>query len=193
MSRLESSSKTVEAKYAFKTETPPLFAQLPLVSRGLFAQSAPEALSAIGAPAQPLVLMEPLQVDGWERMQYKAFRTWVNYKLSTRQLRPVNLLEDAFEDGWNLKELLEILTGKPLVKSGPGAGLTRDPRFRVQKINNNMLSFAFMKVRCSERSDAFSRPFIGPALLRLRSLAFRLRAFDSRMSRPRTLSTRIAS
>ena len=83
----------------------------------------------------------------WERMQYKAFRTWMNYKLSARQLRPVSLLEDAFEDGWNLKELLEILTTKPVVKPGPGAGLTRDPRFRVQKINNNMLSFSFMKVR----------------------------------------------
>lgn len=82
----------------------------------------------------------------WERMQYKAFRTWVNYKLSTRQLRPVSLLEEAFEDGWNLKELVEILTGKTVVKTGQGTGLTRDPRFRVQKINNNMLSFTFMKV-----------------------------------------------
>src|SRR5690349_16866594 len=81
----------------------------------------------------------------WERMQYKAFRTWVNHKLASRSIKPVTLLEDAFDDGWNLKELLEIVTGKPISKApGPGSGLTKDPKFRVQKINNNMVSFSFM-------------------------------------------------
>ena len=82
----------------------------------------------------------------------------MNHKLSARPWPAVGLLETCFEDGLTLAALLEILSGKQVAP--PGA-LVKNPKIRIQKLNNLDYSFKFME---KEGTRHFEKSFSDPLM-----------------------------
>ncbi|KAI5790255.1 calponin homology domain-containing protein [Geopyxis carbonaria] len=77
----------------------------------------------------------------WVITQDKTFRKWLNTKLATRQIKPVEALKTGLSDGVALVHLLEILGNESLGK------YASNPRLRVQKCENVHRCLEFIKGR----------------------------------------------
>eukprot|EP01124_Arcella_intermedia_P021149 TRINITY_DN2905_c1_g1_i1.p1 TRINITY_DN2905_c1_g1~~TRINITY_DN2905_c1_g1_i1.p1 ORF type:complete len:501 (+),score=122.27 TRINITY_DN2905_c1_g1_i1:97-1599(+) len=78
--------------------------------------------------------------DYWINVQKKAFLRWCNHNLKKRDIQ-IETLENDFQDGTKLIQLLEILTSKTIKHN-------RSPRMKVQKYENLTLAFKFMTEGC---------------------------------------------
>jgi len=77
--------------------------------------------------------------EKWVRAQTKAFTHWVNIALGKRSIR-IESLQEGLNNGINLINLAEILTGQNLTKK-----YSTKPALRVHKINNCFMGLDHLK------------------------------------------------
>ncbi|KAJ2495757.1 alpha-actinin, partial [Coemansia sp. RSA 2049] len=75
----------------------------------------------------------------WELVQSKTFTKWVNARLSEHSLAPLSNVCTDFSDGTALVNLLQIISDTSLGR------YNRNPRMRIQKIENVNLSLDFIR------------------------------------------------
>ncbi|KAJ1659395.1 alpha-actinin [Dispira simplex] len=83
----------------------------------------------------------------WESVQQKTFTKWVNNKLSHRNIAPVEDLTRDLSDGTVLIQLLEIIGDTPL------GNYNRNPRLRIQKVENANKALDFVRYRSLELTN----------------------------------------
>lgn len=75
----------------------------------------------------------------WEQVQIKAFKSWVNSALASKNIDPVDNIQTDFADGVKLIRFLEIVTGKAI-----GKKYDLKPVQKIQKIQNLHLALTFI-------------------------------------------------
>ncbi|KAJ1653723.1 alpha-actinin [Dispira simplex] len=83
----------------------------------------------------------------WESVQQKTFTKWLNNKLSHRNIAPVEDLARDLSDGTVLIQLLEIIGDTPL------GNYNRNPRLRIQKVENANKALDFVRYRSLELTN----------------------------------------
>ncbi|KAJ1667746.1 alpha-actinin [Coemansia sp. RSA 1646] len=84
---------------------------------------------------------KPAVDKSWELVQSKTFTKWVNARLSEHSLASLNNVCTDFSDGTALIHLLQIISDTSLGR------YNRNPRMRIQKIENVNLSLDFIRSR----------------------------------------------
>jgi hypothetical protein len=77
----------------------------------------------------------------WEIIQKKTFTNWINNKLRLRDIKPITDIAEDLSSGENLIQLLEIIGQEKLGR------FNRNPKMRIQKIENLNTALAFVKKR----------------------------------------------
>ncbi|KAJ1794600.1 alpha-actinin [Coemansia sp. RSA 2399] len=84
---------------------------------------------------------KPAVDKSWELVQSKTFTKWVNARLSEHSLTSLSNVCTDFADGTALIHLLQIISDTSLGR------YNRNPRMRIQKIENVNLSLDFIRSR----------------------------------------------
>ncbi|KAJ2548317.1 alpha-actinin, partial [Coemansia sp. RSA 1933] len=84
---------------------------------------------------------KPAVDKSWELVQSKTFTKWVNARLSEHSLASLNNVCTDFSDGTALIHILQIISDTSLGR------YNRNPRMRIQKIENVNLSLDFIRSR----------------------------------------------
>ncbi|KAJ1968962.1 alpha-actinin [Dispira parvispora] len=91
--------------------------------------------------------MAAVSAHTWESVQQKTFTKWLNNKLSHRNIAPVEDLARDLSDGTVLIQLLEIIGDTPL------GNYNRNPRLRIQKVENANKALDFVRYRSLELTN----------------------------------------
>ncbi|KAI5452339.1 alpha-actinin [Naganishia albida] len=78
-------------------------------------------------------------LEDWTVVQARTFTKWINTKLVSCELEPMNDLVQDLSDGVKLIQLLEIMSGTPLGRYNP------KPKMRVQKAENAKKALDFIR------------------------------------------------
>lgn len=76
----------------------------------------------------------------WIGIQASTFLNWINITLDKAEAPRIESLEEGLKTGASLIRVLEVVCKKPLTKKWK-----KDPKLRIQQIENINLAFAFME------------------------------------------------